>query len=173
MALVLGIDPGLTGALALYAGGDTLIVHDMPTQVVKKKTRLDLEVLDACFRSLAAEWHVDRVYVERVGAMPKQGVAGSFQFGFVAGALHALVVTHFGASKCRLVTPHQWKFAVGIHANPEADKKARKAMSRARAIELLPSHAHLFARTKDDGRAEAALIALYGAQQLANEKDHP
>lgn len=166
MALtILGIDPGLTGALALYAGGETLIIYDMPTYVAKKKTKLDLDALDRCLHSLAEGWHVDYVFIERVGAMPRQGVSSAFNFGFVAGALHALVVAHFGTTACRVVTPQQWKFGVGIDANPDHDKKARKATSRARAVELFPSHADLFKRAKDDGRAEAALIAWYGAKQ--------
>lgn len=168
-ATILGIDPGLTGALALYAGGESLIVHDLPTRVIKKKTRLDLSALNECFGSLARDWHVDRVVIERVGAMPRQGLTSAFQFGFVAGVLHAMVETHFGTDICLVVTPQQWKFNVGLNADPKADRKARKSASRARAVELFPTHAEQFRRAKDDGRAEAALIAWYGARNFLHD----
>lgn len=164
-ATILAIDPGLTGALALYAGGDTLLIHDMPTRVIKKKTRLDLDALNDCFTQLATDWHVDQVVIERVGAMPRQGLTSAFQFGFTAGAIHALVAAHFGTNLCTAVTPQTWKFNVGLNANPQADRKARKDASRARAVELFPAHADQFKRAKDDGRAEAALIAWYGANK--------
>lgn len=164
MSVILGIDPGLTGAMALYAGGDTLIIHDMPTRVIKKKTRLDLDALNECLAELVCDWHVDRVVIERVGAMPRQGLTSAFQFGFVAGALHMGIAAYFGADICTVTTPQQWKFNVDLNADPKADRKARKAASRARAVELFPTHAEEFKRVKDDGRAEAALIAWYGAK---------
>jgi crossover junction endodeoxyribonuclease RuvC len=59
------------------------------------------------------------------------------------------------------VTPAQWKFGVGLNAVSGQDQKARKNASREKAIELFPQYADLFARVKDDGRAEAALMAWW------------
>jgi crossover junction endodeoxyribonuclease RuvC len=57
-----------------------------------------------------------------------------------------------------LVIPQTWKKALGV----PADKNA----ARARACQLFPNMASKFARVKDDGRAEAALIALFGYRDL-------
>jgi len=155
---VIAIDPGLTGAVALLAGRD-LVVRDMPTEVRGKRTALNLQLL---WREvLALTFGHQRVYaiVENVSAMPRQGLGSAANFGKTIGACEMAVV----AAGCQLVrvTPQTWKFGVGIAANPDADTKARKNASRARAIELFPNYAHLFARVKDDGRAEAALMAWW------------
>jgi crossover junction endodeoxyribonuclease RuvC len=91
--------------------------------------------------------------------MLRQGLGSAANFGKTIGACEMAVV----AAGCELVrvTPPIWKFGVGIDADPKADTKARKNASRARAIELFPDYAHLFARVKDDGRAEAALMAWW------------
>jgi len=89
--------------------------------------------------------------VEQVASRPGQGVASTFKFGtsygVVLGVLGALEipVTH--------VTPATWKRAVGVTAD--------KGSSRRKAIDLWPDKAQMFARVKDDGRAESALIAWW------------
>ena len=64
-----------------------------------------------------------------------------------------------------VVTPGKWKQHFGL-ARREWSNAERKAASRAHATRMFPSHADLFVRVKDDGRAEAALIALYGAEKM-------
>lgn len=158
MAAVIAIDPGLTGAIVLL-DGDELLVRDMPTEARGKKSVVDLKALWAvvdhwspCFRDLAG-------VIENVAAMPKQGLSSACNFGKTIGACEMALV----AAGCELVrvTPPVWKFGVGLNADSKADTKARKNASRARAIELFPDYAHLFARAKDDGRAEAALMAWW------------
>jgi hypothetical protein len=56
--------------------------------------------------------------------------------------------------RCQFLTPACWKRAVGLP--PGRDKDA----SRAAAIQRWPAKAELFSRKKDDGVAEAALIAI-------------
>jgi crossover junction endodeoxyribonuclease RuvC len=56
------------------------------------------------------------------------------------------------------ITPPVWKRAIGIPPGKEGAKVA----ARSEAIRRWPSQAGLFARVKDDGRAEAALIAIAG-----------
>jgi crossover junction endodeoxyribonuclease RuvC len=163
MAAVVAIDPGLTGAIAYY-DGRTLDVEDMPTEARGKKSAVDLEKL----ADLTARPHIWVIgysgppahgVIENVATMPKQGLASACNFGKTIGACEMALV----AAGCELVrvTPPVWKFGVGLNADPKADTKARKNASRARATELFPSYAHLFARVKDDGRAEAALMAWW------------
>jgi crossover junction endodeoxyribonuclease RuvC len=85
--------------------------------------------------------------------MPAQGVTSAFNFGFAAGALQGLVAGN--AIPMHLVAPLTWK----RHYKLSADKDA----SRRRASQLFPAHSHLWARAKDDGRAEAVLLAYYGS----------
>lgn len=152
---ILAIDPGLTGALAVY-DGKHLNVMDMPTYTVRGKTRVNLHELAA---NVCALDLVRTAVVEHVGAMPKQGVGSAFNFGFTTGAIHGILAAL--GFETHTVPPAQWRFGVGLNRVDGADHKARKSSSRARAIELFPEYAHLFARVKDDGRADAALMAWW------------
>lgn len=162
--MILGVDPGLTGALALYnpVTGE-LLVEDMPTFVLPKgkgkKTELDLYRLAA----IVGDWSIAagqgqgvRAYVEQVSASPQMGVTSAFSFGSSYGAARAVLAANFIATE--LVIPQVWKRALKVPASKDG--------ARARASALLPTHSRLWSRCKDDGRAEAALIALYGAQAL-------
>ena len=150
---VLGIDPGITGALSMI---DTelaaLIVRDMPSASVNGRQQLS----DVWLADILREYEPDHAWIERVHAMPKQGVASSFSFGFsygvVRGVLAALLVP------TELVTPNEWKrhFRIGSDKNE----------ARLTAARLFPEASPLFKRNKDDGRAEAALLALFGAQSM-------
>jgi crossover junction endodeoxyribonuclease RuvC len=143
--------------------GTILEVVDIPTTVIKKKARVDIERLVAMVRSVQrvalARGVQLHALIEKVGSMPMQGLGSAFNFGFTTGAIHGVLAAN--GFTIHTATPAQWKFGVGLNAVPGQDLKARKAASRARAIELFPEHAHLFARVKDDGRAEAALMAWW------------
>jgi crossover junction endodeoxyribonuclease RuvC len=155
--MILGIDPGAHGAIAVLSPtGELLGVHDMPTVEVAvgkgKRTRL----AEAALAGLIKEAGATHAFVERVSAMPGQGVSSMFAFGealgIAKGILAALAVptTH--------ITPQQWKRAMRVTDD--------KGGCRLRAMQLFPASAAQFSRAKDDGRAEAALIALHGIQTL-------
>ena len=164
---VLAIDPGLSGALAYY-DGTTLQLADIATELRGKKSAVDLWRLWCVVQGLAVP-PSRLVYgvIENVGSMPRQGIASACNFGKTIGACEMALV----AAGCELirVTPQAWKFGVGLQHDPKADTKARKNASRARAIELFPNYAHLFARVKDDGRAEAALMAWWFVHKHARK----
>jgi len=149
--IAIGIDPGLTGAVCIYTYNDIVAVHDMPTAARGSRNA----VMAAALADILREWDDAHAFVESVHSMPGQGVASSFNFGHgcgvIDGVLSALCIT------TTLVTPQRWKKAMGLGAE--------KGQARNRAMQLFPRHAKLFARAKDDGRAEAALLALYGWQQ--------
>jgi len=152
---VLAIDPGLSGAMAWY-DGDELEVADLPVACEKKKTRLDIAAFVAATKG---RFGAQNALIEKVGSMPMQGLGSAFNFGFTTGAIHGVLAAN--GFTIHTVTPAQWKFGVGLNAVPGQELKARKAASRAKASKLFPEHAHLFARVKDDGRAEAALMAWW------------
>lgn len=157
MNRILGIDPGASGALALYDPVTSdLDIIDMPTYKAlvngTKKKRIDLYAL--------ARWidlhsrSIKFAVVEDPHAMPGQGVSSSFAFGFSCGAAQMLVAS--ALIPVTLVRPAIWKRRMGL----SSDKNASRALASLR----FPQHRVLFARAKDDGRAEAALLALYGSE---------
>lgn len=154
--VILGIDPGLGGALAfLELGRGLRAVHDIPTLVgANGKTVLDMAGL---FDLIAGDSDVIHVALEQVGARPGQGVSSVFRFGQVFGAIEMAVA----AAQLPLmrVTPSKWKGRLGLSSD--------KGAARSRAVEIFPSHAESFRRVKDADRAEAALIASYAAGELS------
>lgn len=155
MSLFVGIDPGLSGALA-FRSDEEMEVLSMPTLTITKAkgTRriLDLTALANIIDDKTKNAARVSVFIERVSAMPKQGVASMFSFGESYGAIKGIVAAHF--LPMTLVTPVTWKAKLKVSSN--------KDDARYRASQLMPRFAHLWARRNDDGLAEAALIAFYG-----------
>lgn len=154
---IAGVDPGAKGAVAILdTETHTLVVIDMPTLKVKRGSRIvnqvDAAILADLLRPHAEDLHVT---IEKVHAMPGQGVSSMFSFGraagIIEGVLAGLDVTF------DLVPPATWTKAMRLYGGKDG--------SRHRAQELFPDQAHLFARKKDDGRAEAALIACFAAER--------
>lgn len=152
---ILGIDPGLSGALALL---DTvtgaLEVVDMPTLSVKGKALLDERAL----ARLVDDWssRVREVWLEQVTPRPGQSVSGVRTSCTNYGLLRGICIASF--LPIQDVAPAKWKAALKVPADKDG--------ARLRASNLLPRDAHRWPLKKHDGRAESALIALYGAQQL-------
>lgn len=155
MVLRVGIDPGVSGGVAAMLDEKLLWARDMPVTLYKSGKSTKKKVSP----SVLADWFTrelprlpDHAIVELVGAMPGQGVTSMFNFGqsygVILGVLGALYIP------VTPVRPQAWRKAAGVHG----DKKH----SRSRAAELFPANAADFARVKDDGRAEAALIAYSG-----------
>lgn len=153
--LIIGIDPGISGAVALWDDSvQALQVWDMPTLKVRGKSTLNEPELADILSRLA--FTADHVYIEQVHAMPKQGTVSMFSFGMsygiVKGILAALDLP------TTYVTPQSWQRQMQV-------PKGGKDSSRSRALQLLPRYASLFSRVRDNGRSDAALIALFGACQ--------
>jgi crossover junction endodeoxyribonuclease RuvC len=146
---ILGIDPGLTGALALCRdGGWTLL--DMPIAGDAKHRDINGPELCRWLREHAP----DHAFIEFAAARPGQGVSSMFRFGCCYGALK-MALSACGVPYT-VITPAKWKPAVGIHTG--ADKEA----SRLRALQLFPDQAANLARKKNHARSDAMLLAFYG-----------
>lgn len=150
---IIGIDPGLSGGLCLLeiAGGTILAAVPMPTVSLNRKGEIDLAALGA----LLTEWRPSVCWIEEQQAMPGQGVSSSYRTGYNYGLLRALIFAR--GIPINPVRPATWKKAVGV----PSDKNAARAI----ASRIFPAHSHLWAKVKDDGLAEAALIALYGSRR--------
>lgn len=153
-----GIDPGAFGAIAILdTDSRELVIIDMPTLKVKRGPRVVNQV-DAHMLADALRPHVDsdtKALIEKVSAMPGNGVASMFSFGRAAGIVEGVLA---GLSvPFELIPPATWIKSMRTFGGKDG--------SRQRAQELFPDYAHLFARKKDDGRAEAALLACYAGER--------
>jgi hypothetical protein len=142
---LLGIDPGITGGIAALYPDGRIEAYDIPTV----DGAVDVDALVRRVREHAPRLAV----IEKAQAMPKQGVVSVFRYGCAYGALCA--VTALCEIPTRLVSSRRWKNHFGLDADKEK--------SRALAIQLWPGCGY-FALKKHHGRAEAALIARYGAE---------
>ena len=148
--MIIGIDPGLNGAIAFMSDEGYLIgVVDMPTIDVVGKKKVSPQMLV----SLLEDYDdVKMVVIEEVGAMPGQGVTSMFNFGYSAGILAGVCAGL--RMPMTFYRPAVWKRAAGV----PADKGAARQMAQ----RLWPGSRD-FDRVKDDGRAEAALLARWVA----------
>lgn len=156
---VLAIDPGVSGALALYDDElDAMTIHDMPIAMTSGRS----QILEAQLVKLIRTWRPDAAVLELVHSLPKQGVASTFSFGVGFGVLKG-VLAGLGIPYSFL-TPQEWRRIAQVPG-----RGGDKGSSRIRASQLFPTQCELFARAKDHGRADAALIAYaYIRKSLTN-----
>lgn len=157
--LIVGIDPGFGGAIARFdtsAPDYSLEVWDMPVHVLRRGGKVKRDVDPYALVAILRDQKVDHCFIELVNAMPGQGVSSVFAFGKAYGM--AICAVACVGIPLTLVPPKTWKKALTV--------PAAKDGARARASQLLPGGADRWQLVKHDGRAEAALIALYGARSL-------
>jgi hypothetical protein len=155
---VIGIDPGISGALALLThDGDLIDVADMPT--LRDGSAGRTAVNAPLLAELLARWHAREVICEFVSARPGEGAVGAFSFGRSRGAIEGACAVL--SLPIRFLTPRSWKRIIGLPAGRDGAKDA----ARSGAIRRWPDKAALVARAKDDGRAESALIAVAGLKR--------
>ena len=161
----MGIDPGLDGAIALYQMAQDHItmgahsrtpaelkVFDLPTLTVTKNKK-NYRVLDMDALRMWLDLHAPDVIhalIEKPHAMPKQGLASVFSFGFTCGVVEMAVAS--AQIPRRTIDPAVWKKSMGLSAN--------KDETRRKASEVFPGFSSLWSKKGQDGRAEAALLAL-------------
>ena len=165
MTHVLGVDPGLSGGVAILgAKGSLLDAQPFPTKTVNRKTRIDGVALAAMIDLMCPRGRT-LAFVENVSSRPRQ--AGQFQFGVNTGLVHGILYA-LGVS-FELVAPAVWKSIYGIKRSEDETKSDMKTEARRVASAVFPLQAEKFKRVRDDGVAEAALIALYGLKKTRME----
>ena len=152
--IIIGIDPGINGAISIVENKKILEVHDTPTMIDGKKNKRQIngaQVTNIIKEVLNGNEEVV-VVVEHVNAMPGQGVTSMFNFGqsfgVIKGICAALSVAIY------FVRPSKWKKHFNLI-------KTNKDASRTKVIEAYPDIASKLHRKKDSNRADAILIALY------------
>ena len=163
-AVVLGIDIGATGAVALLtADGELVWVEDMP--VLNDGPAGRRTVNAPLLAELLAKSHATQAFVEFVAARPGESSTGAFSFGRSRGVIEGVCAAL--SIPVTMLTPPRWKRIIGI-----APGKGGKDAARSEAIRRWPGRASLFARKSDDGRAEAALIAVAGLNEIPGRRPH-
>ena len=158
--MIVAIDPGISGAAAALSKGGFVDVIDLPTLGCGKKRMLDTVKLHGWISGVRP----DRLVLEGVHSMPKQGVVSVFRFGMAVGIIRAVCEMWLDKGDIEWVEPAVWK---GYFQLPGKDKEAARQM----AIRLFSTHVDgtqnsrgVLTRKKDHQRAEAMLIAWWAAR---------
>lgn len=165
MTHVLGVDPGLHGGFAVVNLETKCLVDLFETPRTKRGTKNEIEIYEL------AE-HIDRwaaqlkyAVVEDVSAMTYttakgekrgQGAAASFAFGKFTGVVHGILASY--CIPIFFAKPAVWKLQMGL--------TSKKQGSLDLAKKAFPAHRNRFSLQKNDGVAEAALLALFGAERF-------
>ena len=152
--LVIGIDPGLSGAIAILEDKKVLNILDMPVMAEGKKNKRQInsaQLVNIIKKNIFKTNEIS-VVVEQVNAMPGQGVTSMFNFGQTFGAIKgvcaALELPIF------FIRPSKWKkYFELINSSKDA--------SRTKAIEMYPSLSDQLSKKKDVNKSDAILIARY------------
>ena len=159
--LIIGIDPGISGAICFFENGEVKDVIDMPTMSEGKKNKRQVNGRQIFNEISSRINNYDlkniNVVVEQVSAMPGQGVTSMFNFGqsygIIKGICSAMQLPIF------FVRPAKWKKHFGLI-------KSQKDASRTKAIEIFPKISPILSKKKDANKADAILIASFHANTL-------
>ena len=152
--IIIGIDPGLSGAIAILKNKEVKKILEIPVMSEGKKNKRQLN--NAQLVNLLKE-NIDdlsdvSVVVEQVNAMPGQGVTSMFNFGQTFGAIKGICAAlglpiHF-------VRPAKWKKHFDLI-------NSSKDASRTKVIEMYPLLSNQLSRKKDVNKSDAILIARF------------
>jgi crossover junction endodeoxyribonuclease RuvC len=152
--IIIGIDPGISGAISIVENKKILEVYDTPTMIDGKKNKRQIN--GAQVTNLIKEFLNNGkevvVVVEQVNAMPGQGVTSMFNFGQSFGIIKGICAAL--SLPIYFVRPTKWKKHFNLI-------KTNKDASRTKVIEAYPKISSKLHRKKDSNRADAILIALY------------
>ena len=152
--IIIGIDPGINGAISVIENKKIIEVYDTPTMIDGKKNKRQIngaQVTNIFKERLNGEKEVV-VVVEHVNAMPGQGVTSMFNFGQSFGVIKGICAAL--NLPIYFVRPTKWKKYFNLI-------KTNKDASRTKVIEVYPEISSKLHRKKDSNRADAILIALY------------
>jgi hypothetical protein len=154
--LIIGIDPGISGAICFFENGEVKEILDMPTMAEGKKNKRQING-SQIFNEISKRINQipkKEIYViiEQVSAMPGQGVTSMFNFGQSFGVIKGIcsamqLSTYF-------VRPAKWKKYFNLI-------KSEKDASRTKVIEIFPYISSNLSKKKDSNKADAVLIASF------------
>ena len=151
---IIGIDPGLSGAIAVMHRKKVINLYDMPLMAEGKKNKRQLnssQLVNIILENINKDEETI-VVVEQVNAMPGQGVTSMFNFGQTFGAIKGVCA----ALKLPIffVRPSKWKKHFELI-------NSSKDASRTKVIEMYPTLSSQLARKRDVNKSDAVLIAKF------------
>ena len=151
---IIGIDPGLSGAIAVLHNKKVINLYDMPVMAEGKKNKRQLnssQLVNIIGENIGGDEETV-VVVEQVNAMPGQGVTSMFNFGQTFGAIKGVCA----ALKLPIffVRPSKWKKHFELI-------NASKDASRTKVIEMYPTLSSQLAKKRDVNKSDAILIAKF------------
>ena len=152
--IIIGIDPGVSGAICILNNGKITEVYEMPTMIDGKKNKKQVngaEITNIFQKELISNTNA-KVVIEHVSAMPGQGVTSMFNFGQSFGVLKGICSAM--QLPMYLVRPAKWKKYFNLI-------KTEKDASRTKVIEIFPYISSYLSKKKDSNKADAILIARY------------
>ena len=161
--LIIGIDPGINGAICFFENEEVKDVIDMPTMAEGKKNKRQVNgrqiFNEISSRIKNQDLQNINVVVEQVSAMPGQGVTSMFNFGqsfgVIKGICSAMQLPLF------FVRPAKWKKHFELI-------NSQKDASRTKAIEMFPKISSILSKKKDSNKADAILIASFYENIIKN-----
>jgi crossover junction endodeoxyribonuclease RuvC len=151
--MIVGVDPGMSGAIVAVSGGDIVACIDMPVVEVRGKRVVDAAGIVSAIGDLDLN-EGDMAVLEHVQGVQGTGATSAFSFGrgfgILEGVLAGLGVPH------TLVRPQRWTKDLNVSSDKGDHRRA--------AMRLWPKSRDLFVRVKDDGRADAALLCHWYAR---------
>ena len=153
---IIGIDPGISGAVCFFENGKIIEIIDMPIMNDGKKNKKQVngaQIYNEIYEQIKnIPKHEINVVLEQVSAMPGQGVTSMFNFGQSFGVIKGICAAmrlplHF-------VRPAKWKKYFNL-------LNSEKQASRTKAIEIFPEISHKLSKKKDINKADAILIASF------------
>ena len=161
---IIGIDPGIQGALAILDNEKVIDIVDLPVMSEGKKNK---KQLNGAYLSDYLKKHILNientvVVVEQVNAMPGQGVTSMFNFGQTFGVIKGICA----ALKIPIyfVRPSKWKKHFDLI-------RSSKDASRTKVIEMYPSLSNLLSKKKDVNKSDAILIARFFSETRLIEEN--
>jgi crossover junction endodeoxyribonuclease RuvC len=161
---IIGIDPGLSGAIAILEDNKIKELFDMPVMPDGKKNKRQLNnaLLVKLIKDNIKNLENTVMVVEQVNAMPGQGVTSMFNFGQTFGAIKGICAAL--GLPIFFVRPAKWKkYFELINSSKDA--------SRTKAIEMYPSISEQLSKKKDVNKSDAILIARYYSETRFKEEE--
>ena len=159
---VIGIDPGLNGAIAVLQENKVKEIFDVPVmpEGKKNKRQLNSAQLVKLLKDIISDNEEIAVVVENVSAMPGQGVTSMFNFGQTFGAIKGICAAL--GLPIFFVRPAKWKKHFDLI-------NSSKDASRTKAIEMYPSLSDQLSKKKDVNKSDAILIARFYSETRLKE----
>ena len=161
---IIGIDPGLSGAIAILEDNKIKELFDMPVMPdgKKNKRQLNSALLVKLIKDNIENLESTIMVVEQVNAMPGQGVTSMFNFGQTFGAIKGICAAL--GLPIFFVRPAKWKKHFELI-------NSSKDASRTKAIEMYPSISEQLSKKKDVNKSDAILIARYYCETRFKEEE--